>query len=217
MNGTAIPTVVYSSTWGLIPAGLSEGDTFRLLFLSSTGRNATSSDIEDYNAFVQNRAAAGHADIREYSAGFRVVGCTEATDARDNTRTTGQGVPIYWLGGNRLADDYGDFYDGDWDDEANPKDELGANGPDTSVAANYPITGCGHDGTEKLSTGQSPRPLATPVGFVRAGQPNDRSGHGPIARQQLLIPLEQHPSHVRGLGGLPGWQPPVSAPAPPPA
>ena len=42
VNGTAIPTVVYSSTWGLIPAELSEGDTFRLLFLSSTGRNATS-------------------------------------------------------------------------------------------------------------------------------------------------------------------------------
>ena len=135
--------MVYSSTWGLIPAELSEGDTFRLLFLSSTGRDGTSTDIEDYNAFVQGLATAGHADIRAYSAGFRVVGCTEATDARDNTRTihttSDQGVAIYWLGGNKLADDYEDFYDGDWDEEANPKDELGANGPDTSVAANYPL------------------------------------------------------------------------------
>ena len=121
VNGKAIPTLVYSTS-DLIPAGLGVGDNFRLLFLSSTKRNGRSSDIEDYNAFVQGLAAAGHADIREYSAGFRVVGCTIATDARDNTETTytasDQGVAIYWLGGNRLADDYEDFYDGSWDEEA---------------------------------------------------------------------------------------------------
>ena len=25
-------------------------------------------------------------------------------------------MPIYWLNGNKVADQYEDFYDGDWDD-----------------------------------------------------------------------------------------------------
>ena len=49
-----------------------------------------------------------------YSDGFTVVGCTTANvDARDNTATTftssEKGVPIYWLGGNKVADEYRGF------------------------------------------------------------------------------------------------------------
>ena len=103
--------------WSLIPAGLSSGDSFRLIFLSSTKRDGSATDIATYNTFVQTRAAAGHTDIQAYSDGFTVVGCTADTDARDNTGTIGVGVPIYWLNGNKVADDYADFYDGDWDEE----------------------------------------------------------------------------------------------------
>ena len=50
-------------------------------------------------------------------------------DARDNTGTTytssDKGVAIYWLGGNKVADDYEDFYDEDWDEEAAMKNESG--------------------------------------------------------------------------------------------
>ena len=60
------------SVWGLTPAGLAVGDEF----LSSSVRNGSSSSIGPYNTFIQNRAAAGHADIRAYSSGFGVVGCT---------------------------------------------------------------------------------------------------------------------------------------------
>ena len=84
-------------------------------------------------------AAAGHTAIRAYSTGFRVVGCTDAVDAHDNTGTTGIGVPIYWLSGNKVADDYGDFYDANWDDEANDKNESGTDGPDTSQLLNRPL------------------------------------------------------------------------------
>ena len=94
----------------LAPSGLSAGDTFRLLFLSSETRDATSTDIADYNSFVQTRAAAGHADIQTHSGLFRAVGCTSAIDARDNTVTTGTGVPIYWLNGPIAAAGYGEFY-----------------------------------------------------------------------------------------------------------
>ena len=100
---------------------VANGDKFRLLFLSSTKSAGSSTDIATYNTFVQERAAAGHADIRTYSAGFRAVGCTSDVDARDNTRTTGTGVPIYWLNGAKAADNYADFYDGSWDDEVNDK------------------------------------------------------------------------------------------------
>ena len=155
-------TVIISvpADWSLKPAAVAAGDQFRLLFLSSTKRNASSTDIADYNTFIQTRAAAGHTDIQDYSAGFRVVGCTAAVDARDNTSTTytasDKGVPIYWLDGTKAADQYEDFYDGDWDDEANDKNESGTDGPDTSQQANYPWTGCTHDGTEAIRDSAKP-------------------------------------------------------------
>ena len=86
--------------------------------------------------FIRTNAAAGHTGIRPYADGFNVVGCTATrnsftegllpgVDARDNTSTTGTGVPIYWLKGARGANNYADFYDGSWDDEANVKNESG--------------------------------------------------------------------------------------------
>ena len=181
----APPEVTVPNDWSLIPSGLVAGSKFRLIFLSSTKTNATSYDIADYNTFIQGLAAAGHTDIRTYSSGFRAVGCTADSDARDNTATTGTGVRIHWLNGNKVADDYGDFKDGDWDDEANDKNELGANGPNTSLAANYPFTGCAHNGTESLSSGTS-RALGAPGGDARVGIPNDSgSGHGPLSSSNL--------------------------------
>ncbi len=178
VNGSAVPTDV-PSTWALKPTGLTTGDTFRLLFLSSTKRDASSTDIADYNTFIQTTAAAGHTAIQEYSDGFTAVGCTSSTDARDNTDTIGAGVPIYWLGGDKAADDYEDFYDGDWDEEANDKNESGTDGPDTSQLANYPWTGCNHDGTEEFdSLGGSEALGGSLVSF---GRPNDSAaGNGPL-------------------------------------
>ena len=168
---SAAPSEVPSS-WSLKPTGLAVGDQFRLIFLSSTKRNATSTDIADYNTFVQERAAAGHAGIQSYSTGFRVVGCTGAVDARDNTDTTGRGVPIYWLDGTKVADNYADFYDGSWDDEINDKNESGTDAHDTSQEDNYPFTGCMNDGTESFAGATRPRSLGAPLGFVRIGRPN---------------------------------------------
>ena len=89
------PVVKISSDSPLVPSGLRSGDRFRLIFLSSTQRNADPTDIYYYNKFVQDRAAAGHADIRAHSAGFRAVACTEDVDARDNTGTNGIGLGIW--------------------------------------------------------------------------------------------------------------------------
>ena len=167
-------------TWALTPSGLAEGDQFRLIFISSTTRNARSSAIADYNTLVQDAAAAGHPDIQSYSSQFRVVGSTAAVDARDNTSTTGTGVPIYWLNGNRVANNYADFYDGSWDDEQNPKSEAGTG---LNINAFFHImTGSNQDGTEHSnSLGDAT------VALGDLDWPNDSRGplHGAIGSSSL--------------------------------
>ncbi|MDE0612783.1 MAG: SwmB domain-containing protein [bacterium] len=136
--------------WPLVPPELSSGDSFRLLFITDAPRTARSSDINAYNEWIQNQVAAGHTDIRDYSDLFRAVGSTEDTDARDNTGTTfttaDPGVPIYWLNGPKAVDHYEDFYDGDWDDEVNQRDEFGDPRDIGQV-----WTGSDHDGTERFN------------------------------------------------------------------
>ena len=187
-NNSIVVTV--PSDWSLTPTGLAVGDQFRLLFLSSTKRDGSSSDIADYHAFIQTRAAAGHADIRTYSTGFRAVGCTADTDARDTTYTTytstDKGVPIYWLNGAKAADQYEDFYDGTWDDEVNDKNESGTNGPNTSLEANYPLTGCNDRGTEYFDRINRSSALAEIE--VMVGRPNSSAAasHGPLSSNTAL-------------------------------
>ena len=143
---------IVPSDWALRPSGLQAGDMFRLLFVTSTMRDATSSDIADYNSFVQNAAAAGHAAIRGYSAGFRALASTESVDARDNTATTGTGVPIYWLNSSILADDYSDLYDGGWANESQRTNERGTT---TGIGTSVVWSGSTDDGRESAAIGCS--------------------------------------------------------------
>ena len=88
-------------------------------------------------------------------------------------------MPIYWLNGNKVVDDYEDFYDGDWDNEGGDKDESGTNGLDLSAAGNFPVTGCNHDGIVKRSGGTS---FALSTAAPALGQPNSSaSGAGPLS------------------------------------
>ena len=119
----SVPETVVPSTWSLIPPGLGPGDKFRLLFVTATNRQARSSDIEDYNGFVQ-AAAAANSDLATYSSTFRVVGSTQGVDARINTAAADANVPVYWLNRLRVAEGHWDFYgntlDGvTWDNAAN--------------------------------------------------------------------------------------------------
>ena len=198
-DSTVLPADSVPSDWSLIPTGLSTGDKFRLLFLSSAKRNASSTDIADYNTFIQTRAAAGHTDIQDYSADFRAVGCTADTDARDNTKTTytttDKGVPIYWLNGAKAADEYEDFYDGSWDDEANDKNESGTNGLDTSQISNYPVTGCDHDGTENFTGSNLSRALGA-AGGTKVGRPNSSNAlHGPLSSNAVTGTANTRPMY----------------------
>jgi hypothetical protein len=51
----------------LVPTGLEVGDTFHLVFVSSTTRDATSNDIADYDTHVQNAATAATTGIGGYT------------------------------------------------------------------------------------------------------------------------------------------------------
>ena len=178
------------SSWALTPSSLSDGDSFRLLFVTSTTRVGTATDIATYNTFVQTRAKAGHSAITD-SCGdqFKVLGSTSAVDARDNTSTTGTSRVIYWLDGAKVADSYSDFYDGSWDSYAG-KTEAGSD----YGGGSFVLTGSNQAGTRhasrhlgatnvqvgRLQSGQNPLPVAVVIqlrpGLSTPCPPSLRSG-----------------------------------------
>ena len=173
--------------WALTPTGVGRGNGFRLLFLTSTTQDATSSNINDYNNIVIARAGTGHSAIQAFKDGFRVIGSTQAVDAKDNADLTGTGVPIYWLDGAKAADNYSDFLDGSWDD-TNAKDESG-----NSVTRDLvPWTGSTAGGIEK-TVGNITHALGTltaQVGRLSTNNPLD-DGSAPKAQLRRLYGLSQ--------------------------
>ena len=171
-NNSALTNEVLAS-WGLTPTGLAVGDQVpaavpllhqaRRLVLRHRG-------LQHLRPGPRRGRPRRHPGLQRGLRGD--CGCTAAVDARDNTSTTGTGVPIYWLDGTKVADDYADFYDGSWDDEINDKNESGTDAHDTSQEANYPITGCKDDGTESFAGATRPRSLGAPLKLVRIGRLN---------------------------------------------
>ncbi len=99
------------------PVGLSPGDQYRLGFVTITKRDASSSNIADYNDFVTT-AANSEPDLLALGATWTAIGSTSTVDARDNTGTnpTSTGVPIYLLDGiSKIADNNADLWDGSID------------------------------------------------------------------------------------------------------
>lgn len=84
-----------------VPISLSPGDHYRIVFLTSTSRDATSTDIADYNAFVNDVANGGGSDLASLGATWKVIGSTQTVDAIDNIGifTT----PLYGTDGLSIA------------------------------------------------------------------------------------------------------------------
>jgi len=98
-----------------VPTGLNPGDQYRLAFVTSTTRDATSSNIADYNAFVTS-AANAVPELLALGTTWTAIASTSAVDARDNTNTSaGVGFSIYLLDDSKLADNYSDLWDGSID------------------------------------------------------------------------------------------------------
>ena len=165
--------------WSLIPDGVGAGDTFRLLIVTSTTRDARSTAITDYDSHVQSAVAAGHADIQSYSSQFKVLGSTENVNARDHTETraTDTSAPVYYLNGARVSADYAGLYDDAWDSQV-PHDESG--NPIGTTDSTYPDesspyvwTGTEYDGTTAVFSTQNQF-----LGSIRPGNIPGIVGYG---------------------------------------
>ena len=156
IRGTFPTGIQVPQGWSLTPSGLTGGQKFRLLFITLTGHSSANTDIEGYNTYVKSQANASnaHMDIKAYDYWFRVLGSTADVNARDNTRTNPNdyaSVPIYWMGGDKVADNYGDFYDGSWDNE----EWTGPTGTSPSSTQVLMWTGSENNGTEAVQQGVS--------------------------------------------------------------
>jgi len=114
----------------VVPPDLAVGDQYRLVFVTEGKRDATSTDIDDYNTFVTSQVRLsilpGTTDTALYQAlnaagidpntiTWKAIGSTASVDARDNTGTNptlSTGVPIYLIDGNRVANNNADLWDG---------------------------------------------------------------------------------------------------------
>ena len=131
ISGVFATTMASQGAVITMPSGLSAGDQYRLVFVTSTTTTATSTDINTYNTFVNNLAITAGLDTIagtvEGSTTWTAIGSTSSVNAIDNTSTTGAGtgIGIYLLNDTAIATSYTDL----WDDSiATPLnvDELGA-------------------------------------------------------------------------------------------
>jgi hypothetical protein len=92
---------------GLItPSGLNPGDQFRFIFLSSAKKDATSTDILVYDAFVQGLASTAGLTYPGATVTWQALGSTATVNANGPGRLpTGDGIPIYRLDGTKVAND----------------------------------------------------------------------------------------------------------------
>ena len=95
-----------------VPTNLNEGDQYRLAFVTSGFRDATSTDIADYNTFVNNDTISV-AELQSLGTTWFAIASTSTIDARDNTGTnptSNTGVPIFLLDGTKIADSNADLW-----------------------------------------------------------------------------------------------------------
>src|SRR5687768_14537876 len=106
---------VASSSHGsiFVPPGLNPGDMYHLAFVTRDERDATSSDITVYNAFVQVQAALNPTLTgTDMGVLWNAIGSTASVNARDNAPVA---AAVYLLDGTKIADDFGDIWDGSID------------------------------------------------------------------------------------------------------
>jgi hypothetical protein len=81
------------------PAGLSPGDHFRFVFVTDGSRDATSSNINDYNTFVTEQA--GGATYNGKSITWVAIASTPTVNAIDNVGLTQD--PVYLADGTKVT------------------------------------------------------------------------------------------------------------------
>lgn len=97
----------------LSPPGLAPGSPYRLVFVTSTTRDATSSNIADYNSFVTGVANHASSPLLVLGTTWTAIASTQTVSAITNTSTptSTPGIPIYRVDGVSVATSYADLWD----------------------------------------------------------------------------------------------------------
>jgi hypothetical protein len=191
-------------------SGLSAGQQYRLVFVTSTTTTATSANIGDYNTFVQGVAnTAGYGSVNWFA-----VGSTLTVDARDNTSTNpgtdGAGVAIFNFDSLKIADNNSDLWDGDIDNAINVTETGGSYTGEYwsgSVASGTADTGTGW---VLGSTGGSPNltrvgnNTLTDATWISGYRRNNANNQRILAMSEILtVPIPEPSSFALiALGGL---------------
>lgn len=93
-----------------VPAGLNPGDSYRLVFVTSTARDPTATDIAVYDAFVSD-AAQSNALLQALGTTWQVIGSTSAVSAFDHIGGNFS-APVYNLNGELVATGAADLWNG---------------------------------------------------------------------------------------------------------
>ena len=158
------------------PPDLQPGDSYRLMFTTAEKRDATSSDPNVYNAFVQSAADASP-ELLALGLEWRAyVGTEERSPAENAWLEWGEedidaGEPIYLLDGRLIAENNAGFYTGVSDGMLTNSnlDQFGNSIPHSNlvISPNEPIveipvwTGSGFSGDSSGSLGRAELPRAS--------------------------------------------------------
>jgi hypothetical protein len=184
---------VYAQAAPVVPTGTNpqtgqpwaDGDSYRLIFITSVYTQATSADIDYYNTFVQT--AADNSTEYDISAAdgytWKIVGSTATVNAKTNTATdpivNGVGEPILLLDGSTIiANDYADL----WDHSV--QNGIGLTEAGTTSTLPWPWTGSYWDGT--VTGGHNGD--GNPLGVSEVGQGNSTNTSNWVWRVWTMDP-----------------------------
>ena len=195
-------TYTVPASWPLVPRDQrgqrfeQHGGTFRLLFVTTGTRDATSSAIAGYDAFVQASARGeqvGNADeaLKPYASLFKVVGATPTVHARDHIGVSDHpDTPVYWLGGPRAvarqADLFGSSSSHRWENQgkADRRTAASAGYDDRTTRESSVFTGATRDGR-----GGTVSALGGSGALVHAGAADGHPIQGQFPPRTDLLPF----------------------------
>jgi len=183
----------YTPTW--VPSGLNPGETYHLVFVTSTARDATSTDIADYNNFVDARGDT--LENNPYGGiTWKCIGSTSTVNAKDNIGYASSSSPVYNLQGDLITNNSADLWDGTIQN-AILMQETGATGsktPHTGSTTAGVAHGTYYLGATDVMYGRSAVADSGWIANTQDGKSNNRNLYG--FSQELTVAAVPEPTTV---------------------